>query len=305
MKTPTLLVILFLVFKLAFSQRESTNDFFHYYHNSPTRDYTTLLIAPGTMGPNALPIPDILNGQVGTDSQFKVSIDNYYRDEGDDNGHTFKLDFRFPVVQNFMAFGLEWNLIDYFRVTNEVRDIIQLYKDDPGWSTDLGDIILKTFIQLTKEKRSLPSAMLVSVLKTTSGSVFDGRYTDLPAHWHYASLGKKLINHEIFRWQLNAMLGYYFWQTNQDDLEQNEGPLWGIETQFNHKSLEYAFGISGYNGWKYYGNDKPIQFKARLILTNEKFNYFTEYKTGLRDYPYTSINIGINWHPLSPFKLSK
>ena len=303
MKVLFSLIVILLIQNCVFAQRESTQDFFNYY--SVNKNYNTLLIAPGTMGPNALPIPDILNGQVGTDSQFKVSIDNYFRDGGGDNGHTLRLDFRFPVVQNFMAFGLQWNMIDYFHTTNEVRDVIQLYKDDPGWTTDLGDIILSTYIQLTREKRNLPAIMLVSALKTTSGSIFDGRYTDLPAHWHYASFGKKLLTRNQFQCQLNAMLGYYIWQTNQTDLEQNEGPLWGIESQFNYQKLEFAIGTSGYQGWKFYGQDRPVQLKTRVILKNKTFNYFAEYKTGLRDYFYSSINIGINYHPLSPFKLAR
>ncbi len=302
-KTFILSVILIFVWHGVFAQRKSTEGFYHYY--TVNGNYNTILIAAGKMGPNALPVPNIYNGQVGTDLQFRLSVDNYFRDGGGDNGHTLKLNFRFPVVQNFMAFGLEWDVVDYFHTTNRVRDIIQLYKDDPGWTTDLGDIILSTYIQLTRERGILPAAMLVSTLKTTSGSIFDGRYTDLPAHWHYASIGKNLIRKDWFCWSLNGMVGYYFWQTNQTDLEQNEGPIWGIESQFNVKKLELAVGTSGYTGWKWYGFDKPALLKGRLIFKNPKFNYFVEYKTGLRDYFYSSVNIGLNWHPLSPFKLDR
>ena len=303
MKIPVLLFLSFVLGLNVYAQRPSTNDFFHYYKLDG--NYSNLLIAPGTLGPNALPVPEILNGNVGTDFLFKFSVDNYFRDGGGDNGHTAYVNIRFPVVQNFMAFELRWDLLDYFHTTNEVRDIIQLYKDDPGWETELGDILLTTYMQVAKEKRYRPAMMLSSTIKTTSGSVFDGRHTDLPAHWHYLSLGKDFAKTINFTWRLNAMIGYYFWQTNETNLEQNEGPLWGIENQFNFDNVEIGAGFSGYNGWKFYGFDKPVLFKARLIINNKKVNYFAEYKTGIRDYFYSSMNIGICYHLLSPFELKR
>lgn len=303
MKQITLFLIAFLIGNQLLAQRPSTNDFIHYYEGN--KNYSTLLIAPGTLGPNALPVPATLNGRVGTDSQFKVSIDNYFRDGGGDNGHTLRFDFRFPVVQNFMAFGLEWNVVDYFRTTNAVRDYIQLYEDDQGWTNDLGDIILNTYIQVLYDREYWPDIMLVSSLKTTSGSIHDGRYTDLPAHWHYFSMGKNLISSRKVNWRLNGMAGYYFWQTNQTDLEQNEGPLWGLEAELDHQNFSFSVGTRGYNGWKYYGKDRPALLDSRLVIKSKKWNYFAELKTGLRDYLYSSFNIGVNWHPESPFKLKK
>ncbi|WP_053179632.1 hypothetical protein [Sunxiuqinia dokdonensis] len=296
-----LLFILLLGWHGVMGQRESTKDFVPYY--SGTNDFSTILFAPGTMGPNALPVPEILNGQVGTDLLFRLSTDHYFRDGGGDNGHSLVLNFRFPVVQNFMAFQVHWNMLEHFHTTNEVRDILQLYKDDPGWTTDFGDLILSTNIQLLQGREYWPDIMLVSALKTTTGSIYDGRATDMPAHWHYASLGKQILKRGLFRFRINAMGGFYIWQTNQTDLEQNEGPLWGVEGQFNYRSIELASGLSGYKGWKYYGEDRPALFKSRLVVNNKLFNYFIEYKTGLQHYYYSSINIGLTWHPLSPFKL--
>ena len=292
-----------IIAQQAYSQRPSTNDFFHYYEADG--NYSTLLIAPGALGPNALPVPEILDGNVGTDFLFKFSIDNYYRDNGGDNGHTAFVNIRFPVVRNFMAFEVNWDLLDYFHATNRVRDIIQLYKDDPGWETEIGDIKLTTYIQILQEKRIQPAILFSSAFKTTTGSVYDGRHTDLPAHWHYVSIGKNLFAEQSFIWRLNGMLGYYFWQTNERNLEQNEGPLWGLENQLNFKNLEIGTGLSGYRGWKFYGNDRPILFKARFAINNKHFNYFLNYKTGLRDYPYSSIRLGICYHLLSPFQLKK
>mgnify|MGYP000619213174 CR=1 FL=1 len=298
-----LLFIFLLSWNTLTAQRESTKDFVPYY--SGTADFSTILIAPGTLGPNALPVPNILNGQVGTDLLFRLSTDHYFRDGGGDNGHSILLNFRFPVVQNFMAFEFEWNMLEHFHATNEVRDILQLYKDDPGWTTDRGDIILSTYIQLLHGRKYWPDIMLINALKTTSGGIYDGRATDLPAHWHYASLGMQIFRRGAFSGRINAMAGVYIWQTNQTDLEQNEGPLWGLEGQFNFKAVELAAGISGYKGWKYYGEDRPALFKSRLVVNNQRFNYFIEYKTGWQHYYYSSINVGLTWHPLSPFKLER
>ncbi|MGQ7870904.1 hypothetical protein [Sunxiuqinia sp. sy24] len=300
-KPVVLLLLLMISWNSLLAQRESTNNFVPYYPG--LKDYKNILIAPGALGPNALPIPAILNGKVGTDNLFRLSTDYYFRDGGGDNGHSLMLNVRFPVVQNFMAFELQWNLLEYFHTTNEVRDILQLYKDDPGWTSVKGDIILSTYIQLIKERSFWPAILLVNAVKTTSGSINDGRATDLPAHWHYFSLGKQLLNYGRFQYRLNAMAGFYTWQTNQSDLEQNEGFLWGLESQFNYGKLELGVGASGYNGWKWYGEDRPIQLKSRLVINNPQINYFIEYKTGLQDYYYSSFNLGLTWHPLSPFRL--
>ncbi|WP_339737424.1 hypothetical protein [uncultured Sunxiuqinia sp.] len=299
----TLLFILLLSWNSLTAQRESTKNFIPYYRG--TTDFSTMLFAPGTMGPNALPVPDILNGLVGTDLLFRLSTDHYFRDGGGDSGRSFMLNFRFPVVQNFMAFEVEWNMLEHFHTTNEVRDILQIYKDDPGWTADRGDIILSTYIQVLHGRKFWPDMMLVNALKTTSGSVYDGRATDLPAHWHYVSLGKQIFEHGHFGGRIHGMAGLYIWQTNQTDLEQNEGALWGLDSQLTYKSVDLGVGLSGYNGWKYYGEDRPILLKSRLVLNNNVFNYFMEYQTGLQHYYYSSINVGVNWHPLSPFKLER
>lgn len=302
-KKTILLLTLVLGWNGLRAQRESTNDFVPYYPGTDNKQY--LLIAPGTLGPNALPIPAILDGEVGTDNLFRIASDSYFRDGGGDNGHSLMINFRFPVVQNFMAFELQWNLLEYFHTSNEVRDIMQLFKDDPGWTLNRGDLILNTYIQLLQERSFWPAFMVVNALKTTTGSIKDGRATDLPAHWHYMSMGKQLVNFGQFQFRLNAMAGFYVWQTNQFDLEQNEGFLWGLESQFNYRKLELGVGASGYNGWKWYGEDRPIQFKGRLIINNPIVNYFVEYKTGLQDYYYSSFSVGLNWHPRSPFKLDR
>lgn len=109
MRNLTLLFVLFFAWNGLFAQRESTGKFSSYYKLS--NDYSAILIAPGTMGPNALPVPEILNGQVGTDFHFKLSVDNYFRDGGGDDGYTLKLNFRFPVVQHFMALECHGRLL--------------------------------------------------------------------------------------------------------------------------------------------------------------------------------------------------
>jgi len=298
----TLVIPIFLLID-TFAQRPETQNFHYYYPvNHP---YNYLLIAPGTLGPKALPVPDVLAGEIGNDIHFKYTIENYFRKGGGDTGHLLNLNFRFPVVKNFMAFEFRWDLIDHFHTTNKIRDIYQVYKDDPGWISEVGDLVISTYLQLLKEKKFIPSAMFSSSFKTTSGSVENARYTDLPAHWHYLNFGKDLARLNNFSLRVNGMAGVYIWQTNQADLEQNEGFLWGAECQFSYKKLEMAFSTSGYNGWKWYGYDKPIILKGRIACKNKRFNYFAELKTGARDYYYNLINVGINLHFISPFELKR
>lgn len=301
MKRSYFLIIFLLCRFEIIAQRPSTEHFRPYYPT--TSAYSYLLIAPGTLGPNALPVPEVLDGNVGTDHHFQVSVINYRRDGGGDNGNTVHLNIRFPVVQNFMAFEIQWNVNEYFRATNEIRDILQIYKDDPGWSSEFGDIILNTYLQVKRETRFFPSLMVVSALKTTSGSAENGRYTDLPAHWHYLSFGKNLLSATPFLWRINGMAGIYIWQTNQADLEQNEGFLYGAENLVQYKKSGLLAGLSGYNGWKWYGFDRPLIFNAKFEYRHKQLSYFAEYKTGLRDYFYSSLCIGIRWHAASRFEL--
>lgn len=254
-------------------------------------------VAPGKLGPNALPVPEMDYALVGTRSGLEIGAHANIM-KGDSSVNSY-MAFHWAVVPEKVAVKV-WGIpSETFRTTNEVRDERQIYYDDMGWITNGGDLWISTYIQLLRNKRLLPELVLNYSMKTTTGAILQGRYTDAPAHYFYLAAGKSFFPEASFvnEIRLAGMGGIYIWQTNKVEMAQDEGPVFQAGIMLRHKRFLLYNEAGGYDGYGAYGfmdvadYNNPVVYRARLQRQGKHIDWKLEYKTGWIDYNYTTLKL--------------
>jgi len=125
-----------------------------------------------------------------------------------------------------------------------------------------------------------------------SGSLSElARYTDGPGYWIDAGHAVPLKNSN---WKLLNMLGFYVWQTNDPVLRQNDAFLFGSGWEWNKNDWRLQTYATGYIGYKNDG-DKPVLFRLSLEKKGEKAIYRFRFQKGIRDFEYTSLEMGLRY----------
>jgi hypothetical protein len=297
------ILLLITIFPLSlFSQTRDISHWIDFGGNHVTK---YLQIAPGKLGPNALLVPKMDYARVDTMNKIELGA-HYHHMEGDNAINSF-FSFYWDIAPGRVAVEIWGQPTETFRMSNKVRDERQIYYDDTGWITQVGDLNISTFIQVIKEKKRFPSLSLNYSLKTTTGNNFHGRYTDNNMNYFYFALGKsfhfeKGLLDEI---RVAGLFGFYVWQTNKSDSGQDEGSVIeaGLQFKKNNYSLYTEFG--GYYGYDAYNfnlntiahlgvedyND-PLILRTRLEKSGKRFDFTLEYQVGFRDYNYQTFRFG-------------
>jgi hypothetical protein len=289
------LLFTFLVFS-GFGQSRPTKDWVD-FGSGHINQY--LQIAPGTLGPNALPIPYMDYALLDSMSNIETGIHAHYM-EGD-RGINSYLSLYWAVVPKRVAVHISGIPTETFQTKNSVRDERQIYYDDTGWITQAGDFWISTYIQLLKEHKKMPDISICYSAKTTIGGATQGRFTDAPANYYYVAFGKSFTpkNGFIDKVRLAMLGGFYVWQTNKVELAQDEGPLYELGLDLNHKNLSWKNEIGGYNGYDAYqyvgvtGNNDPLIYRSNFKLTGKRVDWKWEYQTGFSDYHYQTVRFSV------------
>lgn len=291
-------VPIFLFFLLpyipAWGQSRSTSDWIDFGSNHISK---WIQVAPGKMGPNALPVPEMDYARIAPQSKIETGVHSHFM-EGDKAINSY-LALQWTVVPQKVAVKLWGFPTETFRMNNEVRDERQIYYDDRGWMTKSGDLWISTFIQIIKDKGKWPDIVLNYSMKTTTGSILHARYTDGMAHYFYLSLGKSFYPGNTFPDEIRiaGMGGFYEWQTNKVEMAQDEGPVFEAGVKIRHRSFVMANEIGGYSGYDAYkligakGYNDPVVYRLRFIKEGKRMDWKLEYKTGWKDYNYTTFKI--------------
>ena len=295
-------LIFFLLFSaLIFSANAQTRKTGDWIDFGSSHINKWLQIAPGTMGPNALPVPEMDYALVDTLSALEVGA-HAHSMPGDRAVNSY-LAFTWSVVPGRVMVKFWGNPSETFQMDNSVRDERQIYYDDTGWMTNAGDLWISTFIQLVREKNNLPDIVLNYSAKTTTGYSKHARYTDAPANYYYVAFGKSLFpkNRFLNEIRMSAMVGFYVWQTNKVEMAQDEGPLYGLGLKIKHKKWWWENELSGYLGDDVYeyigvtGSNDPLVYRTNLVFAHNRFHWKAEYQSGLHDFHYNTFRLLVSY----------
>ncbi|SHF38446.1 hypothetical protein SAMN05444274_10513 [Mariniphaga anaerophila] len=256
-------------------------------------------VAPGTLGPNALPVPEMDYARVAGSSGVEAGIHSHFM-IGDTAVNTW-LSINWVVVPEKVEVRIWGFPSETCRMTNDIRDQRQIYYDDDGWTTHQGDLWISTRIQLLKNHRSLPDITLNYSFKNTTGLMRHGRYSDAGTTYFYVAIGKSFYPasgflHEI---RVAGLGGFYMWQTNKVEMAQDEGPLVEAGVQFRRNNLTLSNEIGGYFGYDVYefigvtGSNDPLVYRLNFLFGGKSVDYKAEFVTGLQDYHYKTFKAAI------------
>ena len=168
----------------------------------------------------------------------------------------------------------------------------KVYYKDYYDKTTVGDVIVNTTILLFEKWRPrFQTALRIGVRMPSGGAQGAARYADVPAYW--IDLGGAVPFHNP-HWKWMGMAGFLVWQTNDDDLRQNDAFLFGSGFEWNQNHFRVQASGAGYVGYKNNG-DKPIVLRVNLEKKKNRTVYLFRLQQGLHDFSYFSVETGFRY----------
>jgi len=255
------------------------------------------------MGPNALPIPEILEGKPNAIYEMEIRPEAHLS-KGDQTYDLFT-SIKVPLGNraSFEAFLVP---IEYYKMDTITRDerLARNY-DAKGFAG--GDFWFGTNVQVFKEHNNIPNVQMSFYFKTASGTVLsDARYTDAPAYYVLVNAGKDISSfggtegNEKYKLRLFGSLGTYIWQTHSDFHNQDDAWVYGLGLSLQEGVKFARIALAGYQGYLNNG-DRPsvvrMQIGTRRIKAVENKHLFWSfrYEIGLNDFKYHTLGLGLTY----------
>ena len=251
-----------------------------------------IIISPGFLGPNALPVPEMKRGILSDKKELELGTDFHFRDG--DNTQNISGRLYYPFAGAKIAVEGYWVMLEHYAMSEAVRDE-RIARDKDARGLAVGDVYFSTMVQLFKDRR-FPDTLLRMACKTASGGRLDAaRYADSPGYFIDLDFSKNLSpGQQDTQWIPFGMLGFYSWQTNDDMNLQNDALLYGAGLDIRFKKLTVSNSWSGYHGYKDNG-DRPMVYTFDL---QKKLNHQTlrlQYLHGLHDWTYRTVKLSCIW----------
>ncbi len=251
------------------------------------------LIAPDYFGPNAFPIPDMLDGTTLSNLKVEISGD-YFMGHRDDTTYDVALKCTCPLFSDRVNLTLWVSAIsEWYEMSEESHEHSRLPEEIEYKGQEFGDAYLSTDIHLMKQTDKRPDVSLRLALKTALGyGFFKARYYDGPGYFFDTSVAKSLCFGGDFLSELRfvASAGFLCWQT--DNGRQNDAIMYGLQLKMSGKGYSFAQSWGGYSGWENAG-DRPMSIKSELRVKCGRVEPLAYFQYGLHDYPYTQFKLGV------------
>lgn len=256
------------------------------------------LIAPAYFGPNAFPVPDMLDGRTSENISIELYGDTFFCTMTGNPADDLTIDafakVRFPLFHRRVNITFWMPVVEYFRSSPEINALRRTAMD--GWTSgwDSGDVYVSTDIMILEQKRSGLDMAVRAVLKSASGNSYGtARVYDSPGYFFDIAVGRELLS-EMSEWSLRTAVstGFLCWQTDRG--RQNDAVMFGllIAAARNRVSADMAFG--GYVGWEGKG-DCPMTLKTRVTWSLGRIALVASHQVGFNDWPFHQIRLGVSY----------
>ncbi len=287
-------LIIFFVLSFFFF---TSNDRLLSQNTSNTEDWglwrRRIILTSKYLGPNALPVPDIRQGNINPDLFLDLAGFAHFSSYDRSYNPYFRLSL--PFAKGNVSIEVWSDLFEYFDT-----DSASLSSRN-GWSKETngfsgGDIYVASLFQLVKNHNYLPDMLLSINLKTASGGKVEAlRHTDTPGYYFDLSIGKDIPIKGKIILRPYGLIGFYAYQTNRIKNLQNDAPHWGGGCKLAVSRLSLSGCIGGYRGYFEQG-DRPIVVRFIAELSANKFlTITTGFQQGMQDFEYSTFNIGIRF----------
>jgi hypothetical protein len=250
-----------------------------------------IIISPGYLGPNALPIPHVQKGEMRKTTEIECSFASHFH-PGDPTQDISGFLF-IPFAGNKIAVELYGVMLERFAFSEAIRNE-RFARNKEGDGIANGDFYFSTLIQVFKD-RKFPNTLFRFATKTASGSQFESaRYTDDHGIFLDLSFSKKWGMEATGELRPFGMIGFYTWQTNDENNLQNDALLYALGSDYIRKNWLFSASLSGYSGYKNQ-RDRPMQLNFDIRKDIGRKALRMQYLHGLRHWEYKTIKISLIW----------
>ena len=151
------------------------------------------LINPGHFGPNAFPVPDMLDGTVSRDLRIEASASHYWGKRGD-NASDLLLRLNIPLFTPRVNLSLWMVPVERWHQSDENLKACRLEENAGRYDhvrngVATGDVYVSGDIHVITAKGWRPDWTIRAALKTASGNDhYRGRYYDAPGYFFDTSV---------------------------------------------------------------------------------------------------------------------
>ena len=145
-------------------------------------------VAPAYFGPNAFPVPDMLDGRVSSELSAELRYDSFFctmtDNLTDDVTQDVSVKLTIPLFTPRANLVIWMPVVEHFRTTPEVCALRRLSPGAPLSGMDSGDVYVSTDISLMEQEQSGYDIAIRAALKTASGNSFStARVYDAPGYF--------------------------------------------------------------------------------------------------------------------------
>lgn len=249
-------------------------------------------IGPSYFGPNAFPVPDMLDDAVSRELEIKVRVDWFRGDFGDHTG-SLMASIRVPLFTSRANLVVWMPVIEGYHLSTRWMEHAPVDPSTPRRGSAVGTLFASTDILLMRENHRRPAMAVRAGIKTASEDDWTtARYYDCPGYFFDMSFGKDfaLENPTLKALRIGISGGFLCWQT--DNARQNDATMYALKATARFKHVNLTQDIRGYFGWEKDG-DCPAVMKTTIEGRIKRFTPFVEYQKGLHDYPFQQFSIGL------------
>ena len=259
---------------------------------------TPSLVAPGYFGPNAFPVPDMLDGTTSSDLRVELYGDGFLCSMTQRPSDDITLDLfakaTIPLFTDRVNLVIWMPVVEWFR-SGPAVNVLRRVQDPDRWisGVDSGDAYVSTDILILDERKRGCGLVLRAALKSASGNSFGtARVYDAPGYFFDVAVGRDIVKSAdgktVFRTALSA--GFLCWQTGNG--RQNDAVMYGALASLKTGPFKAEVNYGGYVGWEGKG-DRPMTLKTKLSWSIGRCSINAMYQVGFVDWPFHQVRLGV------------
>ncbi len=255
-------------------------------------------IGPAYFGPNAFPVPDMLDGRTSSELKLELYGDCFLGtttgNVADDITGDLFAKLTIPLFTPKANLTVWMPLFEYFYTSAEVNALRRLPYEGDLQGMDSGDLYVSADVRILSQERHYLDVTARAVLKTASANQFSkGRCYDAPGYFFDVAIGRGFdFADGVHNLRIAANSGFLCWQT--DNGRQNDAVMYGAMLAYTYRKFTIDTCFGGYAGWERDG-DRPMTLKTNLSYRIGDLSLRLSHQVGFKDWPYHQIRVGASY----------
>ncbi len=252
-----------------------------------------MITLPAFQGPNSLPVPQLGNGRI--DSNSYIGVSGAFHFSKGDNTQNAVINGHLAVVRDVVGVELTWIPWESYNMSTAIKEKRHVYYENFNDKKAAGDLMLNTNFRLLKKWAPVIDLLFQIGYRMPSGTDYgSARYSDGPGYHFAINMGKPLNKTKTVR--LTAMAGFYVWQIESDIFKQDDAFLFGAGFEYRKKNFSLHTNVAGYLGYLEKQGDKPVVLRTRAEQQLKKMKLVLGFQQGLNDFDYSSFDAGLRFN---------